>query len=1011
MTLLALVRFESPGYLALLALIPLILVFSYRSLAGLGPARRAVAMLMRVVVVVVMILALAGLQRTQRVDEMSVVFLLDRSKSVPDNLQRAAFEYVVRATDGRRPDDRVGVIAFDGGATVEQLPSRALAIDGITPPGDPDQTNLAAAARLGLALLPSDTMARLVLLSDGNQNVGDILEEAQQLRAAGVPVDVVPLDYEHRNEVVFEELVAPPSAEPNETIKLYAVLRSQTRTRGRLFLSHDGQPVDLEPDGPGMGALIELEPGANRLRRDLDLSAAGVHRFQAQFVPEDGAGDVIAENNVGRAFTVVGGAAKVLILTSVEDEQQPEPSGRILLRELLAEGIEAELEVAGEGPLDQVRLLDYSVIVLGNVPAGAFSEQERQTLAVYVRELGGGLIMVGGDDAFGAGGWQGSPVEEVLPVDCDVKQRRELLKGALVLVMHACEVPDGNYLGERAAIEAVTTLSSRDLVGVLAYQWSGGTGKDWVVPLQEVGSKTPIIAAIKAMNQGDLPDLDEVMRPGVEALLARSRDVGVKHMIVVSDFDPMPPRDDLLATMRANGITCSTVAIGYGGHYIDENMARSIAQATGGKFYRTNDHSKIPQIFVKESRIVRRSLVQEVEFTPALDHPFSPLTAGIRQVPRLSGFVLSTPKPAAIVPLVRKSDEGKDPVLAHWQVGLGKTVAFTSGLWPRWGPAWVSWEQFGKFWAQAVRWASRQPESAALDISTTVSGNAARLRVQVTDKDADVVNFMDLAGALVTPRQTAEPLRLTQTGPGRYEGEFATRQPGDYIVSLSYRYATASGATQSGLVRTGVSVAYSPEFASLRANLPLLESLRARTDGRALRLEQAAGVYDRAGVRLAERRYAMWETLLRWMLVLFLLDVAIRRVAFHPVEAWQKVRRFIAEIAGRGQPRGEAAAVLTTLKGTRERLRETRTAAGEPGERPAPSARFEADAASAKASEDLARALGGADAAEKPVVAPPTRKKPAVGEADYTSRLLQAKRRAREERGKGDEGDAGEQGQ
>lgn len=1015
--MLAFLRFETPGYLALLAVIPLLVALSFRSLAGLGPVRRWLAIGVRCLVVLLMTLALSGAQWPEKIDDLTVVFLLDRSKSIPQDLQAKAFEFVKQAKEGRRKGDQIGVIAFDGVPDVQQLPMRTLEVDHVTAPIAPDQTNVAAAARLALALLPSDTSARIVVASDGNENMGDILAEARQFSAAHIPIDVLPIEYDYANEVVLEQLKAPPTATAEETINLQVVLRSQKPASGKILLHHNGTLLDLNGPEPGAGFPVKLDPGPNRVLIPVPLRAAGVHRFEAQFVPDDERMDTIADNNVGQAFTIVSGQGKVLILATTDDLRSEHPSAAILQQALESEKLVAEVETPGKTPLDQVRLLEYSAVILSNVPAGDLRDEEKKALAVYVRDLGGGLIMVGGDNSFGAGGWLGSPVEEVMPVSFDVKHKKQFLKGALVLVMHACEVPNGNYIGIRCAIDAVKTLSSRDLVGVLAWKWQGTEKGNWVVPLQEVGTRTPIIGAIEKMDMGDLPDLDAVMRPGVEALLA-ARDVGPKHMIVVSDFDPNAPGQDLINTMKKAGITCTTIAIGYGGHNIDESKAGWIAESTGGRFYRSNDFSQLPQIFINESREIRRSLVQEIAFTPALVNPLSPIVPGLTAggIPQLGGFVLTSAKPLADIPLVRVSEElderGKpmlDPVLAHWQVGLGKTVAFTSGMWPRWGSDWAAWPRFSKFWAQAIRWASRQSEAAAFDVTTTVHGGKAKLQIDAVNKNAEAVNFMDIAGVLVTPGQDALPLRLTQTGPGRYETEFDAQNRGNYIVNLKYHMGRGTDA-QSGMLQTGVSVAYSPEYSQLRPNLALLDEVRARTNGRRLSAGDAKAVFDRAGLPKAEKRHIMWENLIRWMLVLFILDVAVRRIAINPVEVSRKLRRFLAEIAGTARPAPETVAVLSTLKGARERVREEKltpgAAAGEADAGPAPTARYEAPRPDAKATEDLSRALGGATQQDAPVVARPTGKKPAQTEADYTARLLRAKRRAREDMSKEDDENA-----
>ena len=107
---------------------------------------------------------------------------------------------------------------------------------------------------------------------------------------------------------------------------------------------------------------------------------------------------------------------------------------------------------------------------------------------------------------------------------------------------------------QRVAIAAVKTLSRYDLIGVLSYNWQGAGQKYWDVPLQPVGDKTRIIQHIKKMSMGDLPDLDAVMRPGVDELADLGQSVAAKHMIVISDFDPAPPRGDLIKKMKANNI-------------------------------------------------------------------------------------------------------------------------------------------------------------------------------------------------------------------------------------------------------------------------------------------------------------------------------------------------------------------------------------------------------------------------------------------------------------------------
>ncbi len=998
----AAMHFEQPRYLVLLALVPLLVWLSFRSLAGLGRARRMVAIVFRCLVVAVMVLALAGAHWVQTRDQLAVIFAFDRSNSVTRQAQPRQIDFARRAEKAMKPHDQMAVLAFDGRSAIEQLPMGKLGIQYVSEPVEPDQTNVAAAMRMAMALFPADAARRLVVVSDGNENVDNLLKEADWFAANKVPVDVVPIQFEYGNEVMIERLIAPPTARAEETVTLKVVLRSDQRdgrpVKGHLRLYHNDTLIRTE-QSDDRGVPVELTQPLESLSVPVPLWAAGAHRFRAEFTPDGGddAGaapvDSIDANNLGQAFTIVSGQGPILVLTTPDDATSASLLAEALRREKLA----VTLAGAGEMTLDPIGLLDYSLVVLSNVPASALKESEQAALASYVRDGGGGLVMIGGDQSYGAGGWMGSPIEDVMPVSFDVKHKKQIPKGALCLVMHACEIPRGNFWGERVAVAAVKTLSSRDEVGVLSYQWVSEEQGYWVVPLQTVGDKRAIVQKIMQMQMGDMPDLDAVMRPAVERMAAS--DAAVRHMIVISDFDPQEPLPDLYATMKKNNITCSTVAIGYGGHMIDEQKATRIATQTGGKFYRTNNYAELPQIFIKEASIVRRPLINNNPFTPKLANALAPTVAGLsgEAIPQLGGHVVTTLKPLAEMPLARPTSEGVDPLLAHWQVGLGRTVAFTSGMWNRWGRQWVEWPRFSTLWAQVARWASRQSESAAFDVTTTVQGGRGRVQVDALDKNASTLDFLMLEGNLVAPGidpgDKPAPLRLTQTGPGRYEAEFDARRPGNYLLNL-----WDANQPQTKL-HAGVAVPYSTEYRELSSNVALLTQLADRTGGRVLSFDDAAHVFDRETLPPASTRAPAWESLVRWMLVLFLLDVAVRRIAISPVALARRLRDWVGELAGRFRPAEASAATLSTLKDTRQRVREERESAARPeaGAPPTRSARYEAPTTEKRSTQELTQALGGASEQGAPVVSRPTKKGAPKDEATYTSRLLQAKRRARED--------------
>jgi len=1040
--------FDQPAWLWLLVLVPAVVAVSLRTLVALEPARRAAAIVLRCLVVALTAMCLAEPMSVRTSDKLTVFFLIDRSDSVKNLLDvQERYLHEVSATN-MQADDRVGVIDFARNAFIQQLPMGGgyhIAEGRLPEMENRDRTDIAAAIRLAMASFPSDSAKRIVVLSDGNDNMGDVLAEGARAQAEGIAIDVVPLWYEHSREVYIDRMVAPTQVEDGDMVPLRIVLHAEQATRGRINLYHNGELVSV----PEEMARIALAPGANPLIYKIPVRGGGPQRFEARFVPDEGGGDSIEENNYATAFSFVAGKTSVLVLSTRTDDDVP------LVDALRSEKIEVELRDVSAGDVDLLELLNYSTVILANVPANTFTREQQQTLTHYVENLGGGLIMTGGDESFGAGGWIGTPIAQVMPVDFEIKHKRVIPRGALVLVMHSCEIPRGNYWGVEVAKASVDTISSRDYIGVLAYSWSPG-GVTWEVPFQFAANKSAIKKRLERMAIGDMPDFDSTMKMAVRTLT--DSDASQKHMIIVSDGDPSPPAPSVIQDMVRNKITCSTIGIGYGSHVMEQTL-RDIASKTGGKFYPCRNPKLLPQIFVKESKVVRRSLISNERFTPQVRYAFSELLAGIdpgETLPALGGMVLTSPKPEAQVALIRVAeDRTEDPVLAHWQAGLGKAVAFTSGYWTHWGDEWVAWSKFSKLWAQITRWSMRQDAPANFDVFTRIEGNKGRVIVDALDKDAKALNMLSLPAVVIKPDQDVAPLIFAQTGPGHYEAEFDVDQTGQYIANVAVNEQGA----HKGSIQTGISVPFSPEFRELVTNEALLRKLVDQTRGRwheDVSQPAAHGVFEH-NLPPVRAKQPVWDWLLAWLLLpLFLLDVSMRRlastIAFSVVleltlivvllfgcrwahhgawgvlgamligEAVGWLLRYRAirplldslthSVGALGHAGERSTAALGQLKDARERLYDERAeqklggARKITGEAEEPAVdrqrRFDVgDAAAKQPVQDLQEALGAPQAgagpaAEKKRPPAPADQQDEAAE-DATSRLLRAKRRARKE--------------
>src|SRR6185503_20744975 len=133
--------------------------------------------------------------------------------------------------------------------------------------------------------------------------------------------------------------------------------------------------------------------------------------------------------------------------------------------------------------------------------------------------------------------------------------------------------------------------------------------------------------------------------------------------------------------------------------------------------------SSIPNIFTEDTSLATRAYIVEETFFPTLVNS-SPILTGITEVPRLHGYIASSPKDLAQV--ILRSDK-EDPVLATWQYGLGRSVAFTSDATGRWARDWLAWEGFPAFWVQAVRYTIGASTNTALEMRVEAEGEQRRL--------------------------------------------------------------------------------------------------------------------------------------------------------------------------------------------------------------------------------------------------------------------------------------------
>jgi Mg-chelatase subunit ChlD len=884
-----------PALLLLLALIPVIYLGLPRT-----PYRRmrdAASLALRCLIILLLTLALAGAQIGRAADKLAVVFLVDLSDSVGQAAREAQLAFIREALRAMPPDDQAALIAFGGDALVERPMSGVREVTALRSTPYSGATDIEEAIGLALALFPDDAGRRIVLMSDGAQTVGDARAAARRAAASGVQIDVVPFIREPLPEVQLTEVRAPAVVNAGQSFDLGISVYTDQPTEADLTVFASGEIVHRER--------VELRGGINHYALSLTAGAAGFRDFQVRITPTGV--DGFEQNNRLAAFTRVEGSPTVLLVS-----QRGADAETVHLRAALAQQGLTVIERAPDAvPTGLAELAGYQAVVLANVPATQLTPLRMRTLQAYVRDLGGGLVVVGGPDSYAPGGYFDTPLEEALPLEMQIRDQQRIPQLTIVYVIDRSgsmtATDRSGYerleLAKEAIIRSIDFLQPSDRAGIISFDTQGY----WIADVQPVLDRRGLQNLVGTLRAGGGTDIQAGYRLAGEAL---ARDPAPrKHIVLLTDGGaPRLQLVDLAAQLYTEfDVTTSVIAIGDQAPFL-----REMTEVGGGNYHFVDLVQTIPTIFTVEAVLATRSYILEESFVPRLAG-ISPIMAGIDAAPPLRGYVASTPKAAAQV-ILTGPEPYNDPILAQWQYGLGRAVAFTSDAAARWGADWVGWEGFAQFWGQAVRWSITEGTTDRLEARVIEEGERARLIVDARAQDGAFLNGLALNAVLTDPDLNALSLALEQTAPGRYEALFTPDAEGAYLLRVAG--VDPAGAPvigrAAGWVRT-----YSPEYSlSSVDGGALLTELMTLTGGRALSGEPSAVFSERRRAQTGQTPLAF--PLLLAAALLLPIDIAVRRLLLTKTD----LQRARAALIGQRRSAGQSTQTMSTLRGVKQRVRE-----------------------------------------------------------------------------------------
>ncbi|MFC4775177.1 VWA domain-containing protein [Paenibacillus sp. GCM10023252] len=852
---------EAPWALLLIIPCSLWIWWIIRATSRLQGGRRVAAVSIRTLILMLLISAIAQLQPYLLVKQRDVVFVADRSASV--QAEAAIGQWIQEAYSSRDDKDRGAIVTTALDAVVER------ALSPNSPGGSGGYsfrtvlndhfTNLAGGLNTASGLLSGTRGGRVILLSDGEENTGDMLRQARLLKEAGIQVDVVPLSSTVANDMAVESLQVPQSLRQGETFTFEIAVNSTLSGSAELRLYSDNREISR--------TTVDVQAGENRYALQSTALEPGFHRFRAEIYA---AGDEREQNNISYAFSKVSGPPAVLIV-----EGRTGSSGNI--EAALDSSYIGHTTIAPEQlSVELAEYAAYDSIVLNNVPATRIAEKPMNWIGKAVSDYGVGLVMLGGDDSYGLGGYFKTPIEAALPVYMDLKGKRKIPSLGLVLVIdRSGSMSDGKLeLAKEAAMRTVELLREEDTVGVLAFD----SAPAWIVEPTKLTDRESVLSKIGMIQPSGGTEiysaLDAAHTKQLESTAER------KHIILLTDGQSgmNSPYSELTQSMVDHSITLSTVAVGDGS---DVQLLERLAKEAKGRYYFTKDQSTLPAIFSRETVLMSRTYIVEQTFIPQIGRGgnWSSLWKG--GLPRVNAYVATTAKETAETALL--TPEG-DPLLSRWAYGSGRAVAWTSDLTGRWAPEWVSWPDLPKVLTQWIKWTFPQFESQPYAIDAKLEGQEAKLHIRA--EGSRTTGSSDMKAVIQGESGQLQTLRPIPVAPGEYEASLPVGEPGVYLGQVSSSAGGAGGAAAGGTT-TGFVIPYSPEYRLSSDDGKLkLARLAELTGGRVLGLDDASLAYDYEP-KPYRQAYDMTHEWLAAALLLWLVDIAIRRISLS--SAWMQL--------------------------------------------------------------------------------------------------------------------------
>lgn len=864
-------QFTNPDFLKFLYALPLFWVTALMGFRRLSFLRILLSILLRTFVFILVVFVLAGFSWNEKSkNEISTIFLLDMSESISQEGKEWMWDYIRNTEKTLDEETKKGIVVF-GGESMIVTPTlvKDLRLDDIREKIagsdiNPNRTDIASGIIATLGIMPENSSKIVILLSDGNENLGNALKSATMAAKNDIRIFVATPPERKENEILVKKINVPKEVNEGDMFNVKVVIENKNDKpiRGNLKL-YQRDNLLREWD-------TEFKSGLNVFEVPYNSKQKGFVKFTANLNVIDTASDRNEGNNNKNIFVNVSGKARILYV-----------NGAKLQKTFLPEALEDKTIAVDVKNPDQIpkslqEYLKYDSLIFSNVSKDFLDNEQMGLIKKYVKDFGGGFVMTSGSNIHVEDGYSNTPIEEILPVriiggEPPKAEKRTRLSLILIIDKSGSMLGKKMLFAKKASVELIKQLKKNDKFGIVAFDTRPYNVVD-LKPVEE--AKKEIIRRLSMLNADGGTDIFPAMGIAYDQLTKSG--AKVNHIILLSDGNTRAVYyyyNALINRFQQANITISTVALG--SWLVNTKLLRDIAEKTKGQFYQITDIIKLSNLVVQDSDIfVSQSDFHEEYFYPRINQE-SQILKGIyeKQFPPLKGYTITEAKDKAEVPLVTDIMGKTDPILANWRYGLGKVVIYTSDADARWSSKWINWLKFNKFWSQVVRWSMKDMSKADYDLEVQVENDTTSILIESSTRLEDGTK---LKVSLLTPEldNDSQELTLKQIAPQRFTAELRDINPGAYTVKISrIKDDKVIDLKTKGLIIPEGEHEESLEYSNYGNNVALLKNIAEITGGKYNPGKEEIVVEEKEAIRAKD----LGNYLIPIAMILFIFDIAVRK--------------------------------------------------------------------------------------------------------------------------------------